>query len=215
MKEVLPLVKEAGMLYWWWCVYFLIFNLIIELSCSHLLSFSLSSNSIGFKACQSAGKHRPYSYIQVYFLTSTNPQSCLTIWQVHILVMLPLVKEAGMFVQTDEIWTTNSHSHLSCILFFHTTAMHTKLALVKAILSMKVSRLILVWSLWLQKYTSKRACFFLSSLLLSVIGNNECNNPCECCVAYSNFGITCDCGTKCDLVNGTAVPPLYENCTEF
>ena len=74
--------------------------------------------------------------------------------------MLPLVKEAGKFVQTDEIWTTNPHSHLSCILFFHTTARHTKLALVKAFIPLQVSRLILVWSLWLQKYPSNELVSF-------------------------------------------------------
>ena len=76
-----------------------------------------------------------------------------------MVVMLPLVKEAGKFVQTDEIWTTNLHSHLSCILFFCTTATHTKLALVKAMNPLKVSR-ILVWSLWLQKYPSNELVSF-------------------------------------------------------
>ena len=60
--------------------------MLIELSSHlHLLSFSLSLNSIGDYSCLDAGnfdsrqtgKHRPYSYIRVYFLTSTNCQSCL------------------------------------------------------------------------------------------------------------------------------------------
>ena len=81
--------------YRWWFVYFLIFNLLIELS-SHLrLSFSLSSNSDGVKSCYHAGEHRLYSYIRLYFLTSTNPQSCLTIWQVEIVEVLPLAMEVG------------------------------------------------------------------------------------------------------------------------
>ena len=66
---------------------------------------------------------------------------------------------------------TNPHSHLSCILFFHTTAMHTKLALVKAMVPVQVSR-ILVWSLWLQKYPSNElvsfSLLFFSQILISI-----------------------------------------------
>ena len=93
--EVLPLAMAVGKLYWWWCVYFLIFNLLIELSCSHLLSFSLSSNSNGTDSCAFSGKHRLYSYIRVYFLTILTLYLGLIIWQV-LWVKLPLVKEAGM-----------------------------------------------------------------------------------------------------------------------
>ena len=39
------------------------------------MSFSLSSNSNGELSCYDAGKHRPYSYIRMYFSTSTNPPS--------------------------------------------------------------------------------------------------------------------------------------------
>ena len=42
-----------------------------------VLLLLLLSNSIGEQACQQAGEHRPYSYIRVYFLTSTNSLSCL------------------------------------------------------------------------------------------------------------------------------------------
>ena len=43
--------------------YFFIFNLLIEISSPHLLSFSFSSNSNDKSSCIGAGKHRPHSNI--------------------------------------------------------------------------------------------------------------------------------------------------------
>ena len=140
MLVMLPLVMEAGMLYWWWCVYFLIFNLLIELSSPHLLSFSLSSKSYGEESCYVAGKHRPYSYIRVYFLILNLLLLTLYLvwptWQVMIMVVLPLAMEVGMLYWwwcvsfsslTLAYWiscshllsfslSSNSNGELSCII---------------------------------------------------------------------------------------------------
>ena len=78
MREVLPLATEAGMLYWWWCVYFLIFNTCL-LNSLVLIYCHSHYHQIAPESLVAFGRVSIDLFItsSVLLLSSSNSLSCL------------------------------------------------------------------------------------------------------------------------------------------
>ena len=62
--------------------YFLVTNLYIIHSCNVRSAATVGKRScVGERSCNGAGEHRPYSYIRMYFLTSTKPSILLDLFE--------------------------------------------------------------------------------------------------------------------------------------